>query len=141
MTHKKEGARHGAPTSKDTLTVPNNPVAVKSQAYHTRFIARAGVDFSDPEKAEAYFRHTIYNGRKSIEAVAQHIAWRFVVNEDVFSGPGESFELEAFEPFVAGEESETYVSESPRYGTITVKALQDIEPVRTQEVDQLGDAE
>ena len=109
-----------------------------SKCYHTRFIARAGVEFSDPQKAEAYFRHTIYNGRKSTEAAAQHIAWRFVVNEDVFSGPGDAFEIENFEPFVAGEASDTYVSESPLYGTITVKALQDIEPVRTEEIDQLG---
>lgn len=141
MTHKKEGARHGAPKNKDTLTVPNNPVSVKSQSFHTRFIARAGVEFSDPQKAEAYFKHTIYNGRKSTEAAAQHIAWRFVVNDDVFSGPGESFEIEDFEPFVVGEQSDTYISESSLYGTITVKALQDIEPARTQEVDQLGDAE
>lgn len=141
MTDKKRDAGHGAPKNKDSLTVPNIPVPVKSRAYHTRFIARAGVEFSDPEKAEAYLKGTIYNGRKSTEAAAQHIAWRFVVNEDVFSGPGDAFEIQGFEPFVVGEQPDTYISESPLYGTITVKALQDIEPVRTEEVDQLGDAE
>ena len=149
MTEKKRGARPGAPPNKDTLTVPNNPVAVKSRAYHTRFTGRARVEFSDPAKAEAYLVVPDRNDTdrllcgESLDEVAETIALALIIRDDAVAGLVQTCNIADLEPFCRQDHYDehgflefTYMSESPLYGTITIKVLQDIEPVRTEDVQQ-----
>ena len=120
-----------------------------AKAYHTRVTGRARVDFSDPAKAEAYFvlpsradSDPLLCG-ETLERVAETIALAFIIRDEAVAGLVEMCEIADIPPFCRqfhydehGFLSFSYASHSADYGTITIKVLQEIEAVKTEDVQQ-----
>ena len=119
------------------------------RGYHTSFTGRARVDFSDPAKAEAQFvfpwrydTDRVIRG-ESLDQVAETIALALIIRDDAVAGLVETCDIADLEPFRRQDHYDehgflefTYMSESPRYGTITIKILQEIAAVKTEDVQQ-----
>lgn len=120
-----------------------------TKAYHTRFTGRARVDFSDPAKAEAQFvfpwrydTDRIIRG-ESLEQVAETITLALIIRDDAVAGLVKTCDIGDLEPFRRRDHydehgflSFSYASQSEDYGTITIKVLQEIEAVKTEDVQQ-----
>ena len=121
------------------------------RAYHTRVTGRVRVDFSDPAKAEAQFvfpwRYETETDRimrgESLDQVAETIALALITRDDAVAGLVQTCDIADLEPFCRQDHydehgflSFTYASHSADYGTITIKVLQDIEAVKTEDAQQ-----